>query len=56
MGVEILGPDVNESKMDFAVNKKGMIRFGLAAIKGVGESAVESIIEQRQKDESPLNW
>jgi len=52
MGIEILGPDVNESKMDFAVNKKGMIRFGLAAIKGVGESAVESIIEQRQKEGS----
>jgi DNA polymerase-3 subunit alpha len=50
MGIEILGPDVNESKMDFAVNQKGMIRFGLAAIKGVGESAVESIIEQRQKE------
>ncbi len=43
-GIRVLGPDVNESKALFSVNEKGEIRFGLAAVKGVGESAVESII------------
>ncbi|MDD2798813.1 MAG: DNA polymerase III subunit alpha [Bacteroidales bacterium] len=47
MGLEVLGPDVNESFHKFAVNKKGDIRFGLGAIKGVGEGAVEAIIEER---------
>ena len=47
MGIPVLGPDVNESQYNFAVNKKGEIRFGLGAIKGVGESAVESLIEER---------
>jgi len=47
MGVPVLGPDVNESKVNFAVNKKGEIRFGLGAIKGVGEGAVDVIIEER---------
>jgi len=47
MGVEVLGPDVNESEVTFAVNKKGQVRFGLAGVKGVGEKAVESIIEER---------
>ena len=37
MGVKVLGPDVNESFYKFAVNKKGEIRFGLGAVKGVGE-------------------
>lgn len=46
--IEVLGPDVNESDQRFTVNKKGEIRFGLAAIKGVGEAAVESIIEERK--------
>jgi DNA polymerase III subunit alpha len=49
MGVEVLGPDINESDMAFAVNKKGQIRFGLTGIKGVGEKAVESIIEERNE-------
>ncbi len=40
MGMEVLGPDVNESNVKFTVNKDGNIRFGLGAIKGVGESAV----------------
>ncbi len=44
----VLGPDVNESKSLFAVNEKGEIRFGLAAVKGVGDSAVESIIEEQR--------
>lgn len=47
MGIQVLGPDVNESKLAFTVNKKGNIRFGMGAIKGVGEAAVNSIIEER---------
>jgi DNA polymerase III subunit alpha len=50
MGQMVLGPDVNESKKGFAVNAKGEIRFGLGGLKGVGESAVESIIEEREKN------
>ncbi|MFN0030815.1 MAG: DNA polymerase III subunit alpha [Flavobacteriales bacterium] len=46
--IPVLGPDVNESKSLFAVNAKGEIRFGLVAVKGVGESAVESIVEEQQ--------
>lgn len=49
MGIAVLGPDVNESKLLFSVNEKGQIRFGLAAVKGVGESAVHSIIEEQKK-------
>lgn len=48
MGVTVLGPDVNESDLKFSVNANGEIRFGLSAVKGVGEKAVESIIEERQ--------
>ncbi|RZK51418.1 MAG: DNA polymerase III subunit alpha, partial [Pedobacter sp.] len=47
MGVTVLGPDVNESDLKFSVNAKGEVRFGLSAVKGVGEKAVESIIEER---------
>ena len=47
MGVTVLGPDVNESDMKFSVNANGEVRFGLSAVKGVGEKAVESIIEER---------
>ncbi|MDQ3046220.1 MAG: DNA polymerase III subunit alpha [Bacteroidota bacterium] len=47
MGVPVLGPDVNESKYAFAVNKAGQIRFGMGAVKGVGEAAVISIVEER---------
>ena len=47
MGVPVLGPDINESDMAFAVNKKGEIRFGMTGIKGVGDKAIESIIEER---------
>ena len=50
MGMEVLGPDVNESNVMFTVNKDGNIRFGLGAIKGVGESAVLQLIEEREKN------
>ncbi len=48
MGIQVLGPDVNESEVKFTVNKDGNIRFGLGAIKGVGEGAVIQIIEERE--------
>jgi DNA polymerase-3 subunit alpha len=47
MGVPVLGPDINESIYNFGVNTKGEIRFGLGAIKGVGEGAVNAIVEER---------
>ena len=50
MGINTLGPDVNESRHKFSVNIEGDIRFGMAAIKGVGESAVQAIIEEREKN------
>ncbi|MEM9142242.1 MAG: DNA polymerase III subunit alpha [Bacteroidota bacterium] len=50
MGLEVLGPDVNESYYKFAVNKDGAVRFGMGAIKGVGRSAVETIVENRKED------
>ena len=50
MGVKVLGPDVNESNLKFSVNYRGDIRFGLGAIKGVGESAVQSILDERRKN------
>ncbi|MGE5420909.1 MAG: DNA polymerase III subunit alpha, partial [Chloroflexota bacterium] len=50
MGMEVLGPDVNESHVKFTVNKDGNIRFGLGAIKGVGESAVLQLIEERENE------
>ena len=50
MGISVLGPDVNESNVRFTVNDRGDIRFGLGAIKGVGENAVKSIIEERKKN------
>ena len=48
-GVPVLGPDVNESGAQFDVNREGKIRFGMAAIKGTGEAAVEAILEEREK-------
>ena len=48
MGIKVLGPDVNESFYKFAVNESGAIRFGMGAIKGVGKTAVETIIENRK--------
>ncbi|HBG69241.1 MAG TPA: DNA polymerase III subunit alpha [Bacteroidales bacterium] len=47
MGIAVLGPDVNESLLKFSVNKENQIRFGLAALKNVGESAAQSIIDER---------
>jgi DNA polymerase III subunit alpha len=52
MGLNVLGPDINESHKGFAVNKAGAIRFGLGGLKGVGEAAVDSIISDRQKNGS----
>lgn len=49
-GIPVLGPDVNESYYKFAVNKKGAIRFGMGAIKGVGAAAVEAIVAERKKN------
>tara|TARA_B100000902_G_scaffold122048_1_gene122115 strand:+ start:435 stop:4748 length:4314 start_codon:yes stop_codon:yes gene_type:complete len=48
MGLVVLGPCVNESDFKFTVNEKRQIRFGMGAIKGVGQGAVETIIENRQ--------
>lgn len=48
IGVPVLGPDVNESSYQFSVNKKGQIRFGMGAVKGVGEAAVISIVDERE--------
>ena len=48
MGIQVLGPDVNESAYKFTVNSNGDIRFGLGAIKGVGENAVANIIDTRK--------
>ena len=48
MGVRTLGPDINESRHKFSVNSKGEIRFGMAAVKGVGEAAVQAIIDERE--------
>jgi DNA polymerase-3 subunit alpha len=50
MGIKVLGPDINESLKGFAVNEKGEIRAGLGGLKGVGEAAVECIIEERKKN------
>lgn len=50
LGIKTLGPDVNESFSDFGVNKKGEIRFGLAAIKGMGGAAADAIISEREKN------
>ena len=50
MGMKVLGPDVNESNLKFTVNKEGNIRFGLGAIKGVGENAVKSIVDERNRN------
>ncbi|WP_456420531.1 DNA polymerase III subunit alpha [Lutibacter sp.] len=49
-GIKVLGPDINESYLKFAVNKEGAIRFGMGAIKGVGASAVEAIVNERKKN------
>ena len=50
MGLDVLGPDVNESQSDFAVNKKGQVRFGLSALKGVGDGPVSEILRERTEN------
>ena len=50
MGIQTLGPDVNESRNKFSVNSHGAIRFGLAAIKGMGTAAAEALISEREKN------
>ncbi len=50
MGIQVLGPDVNESRARFTVNKDGAIRYGLAAIKGVGQGAAEEIVREREEN------
>lgn len=50
MGISVLGPDVNESNLNFTVTPRGDIRFGLAAIKGMGEAAAASVIDERNKN------
>jgi len=56
MKIPVLGPDLNESHQKFTVNKKGEIRFGLGAIKGVGSNAVDLIIEERKNGEYKDLW
>jgi len=55
MGLDILPPDVNSSEYRFTTNEEGQIIYGLGAIKGVGEAAIESIIEQRKSDGAYLS-
>ncbi|MBD8018251.1 DNA polymerase III subunit alpha [Kaistella pullorum] len=50
MGVDVLGPAVNESQYEFSVNEKGQIRFGLGAIKGIGEGPSEAIVNARKEE------
>ena len=49
-GIEILGPDINESNEDFTIAGDGKIRFGLAAIKGIGEAALKAVLEAREAE------
>lgn len=48
MGLEVLGPDVNESYRKFTVNDRGAVRFGMGAVKGVGTNAVKTLVENRK--------
>lgn len=50
MNLKVKGPDVNESELNFTVNPAGEIRFGLGGVKGVGEGAVEAIVQERYKN------
>lgn len=50
LGIAVLGPSINESAFKFSVNAKGDIRFGLGAIKGVGEAAIASILKEREEN------
>ena len=55
MGLDVLGPDINESSYYFTVNKAGAVRFGLGAIKGLGSSPVEAIISERAENGNYLS-
>ncbi|MFC2114520.1 DNA polymerase III subunit alpha [Bacteroidota bacterium] len=55
MGIQVLGPDINDSEYKFTVNKDRIIRFGLGAIKGVGEAAVDAILEERNENDPFLD-
>jgi DNA polymerase-3 subunit alpha len=50
LGIKVMGPDVNESNLNFTVNRAGNIRFGLGGVKGVGRSAVEAIVNEREQN------
>lgn len=50
LGLPVKGPNVNKSRLEFSVDSDGNIRFGLSAIKGIGTSASESIIYEREKN------
>ena len=50
MKIKVLGPDINESGLDFTVNARGEIRFGLSALKGIGEGPVEEILKERNEN------
>lgn len=50
MGIKVLGPNINESYSNFTVNVQGEIRYGMAGIKGVGEAAVQTIVEERDEN------
>ena len=50
MGLEVFGPDLNESYLKFSVNEEGAVRFGMAAVKGVGAGAVRAIIKEREEN------
>jgi DNA polymerase-3 subunit alpha len=49
MGIRVMGPDINESREQFTADSEGNVRFGLAAVKGVGEAATASIVEERER-------
>ncbi|UCE94945.1 MAG: DNA polymerase III subunit alpha [Flavobacteriaceae bacterium] len=49
-GIEVLGPDINESYYKFSVNNQGAVRFGMGAIRGVGEGAVRAIVDERKEN------
>lgn len=49
MKIQVLGPDINESQINFSVNIKGQIRFGLSALKGIGDGPVTELIEERNR-------
>ncbi len=55
MGIDVLGPDVNESVYRFTVNQNGQIRFGLGAVKGLGQGPVKEIIEKRKEGGNFIN-